>query len=131
MHAVDTTHPLPAYPRPQLVRENNWVNLNGMWDIQLDAKFAVRVHYSTLFTHVASHWLQLLLTASGSFQASMPLIPNVVPGSTLDLFSKGVGALPHRVVLEWSLEHIHDHVVFDLIRYPQPRWHSPPALWCG
>jgi hypothetical protein len=24
--------PLPEYPRPQLVREGNWINLNGQWD---------------------------------------------------------------------------------------------------
>jgi beta-galactosidase/beta-glucuronidase len=28
---VDPTNPLPEYPRPQLVRNNNWKNLNGLW----------------------------------------------------------------------------------------------------
>src|SRR5277367_434974 len=30
---VDTNHPLPEYPRPQLVR-SNWMNLNGIWQFQ-------------------------------------------------------------------------------------------------
>lgn len=31
--------PLPEYPRPQMVREDNWVNLNGMYDFAVtDAK---------------------------------------------------------------------------------------------
>ena len=29
---VNPTLPLPEYPRPQLVRDNNWKNLNGLWD---------------------------------------------------------------------------------------------------
>jgi beta-galactosidase/beta-glucuronidase len=28
---VDPGAPLPEYPRPQLVRDNNWKNLNGLW----------------------------------------------------------------------------------------------------
>jgi beta-galactosidase/beta-glucuronidase len=28
---VDPSSPLPEYPRPQLVRNNNWTNLNGLW----------------------------------------------------------------------------------------------------
>lgn len=28
---VNPSNPLPEYPRPQLVRSNNWVNLNGTW----------------------------------------------------------------------------------------------------
>ncbi|MHA2037790.1 MAG: glycoside hydrolase family 2 protein [Promethearchaeota archaeon] len=30
------TIPRPEYPRPQFVRENNWVNLNGEWDFAFD-----------------------------------------------------------------------------------------------
>lgn len=29
---VKPTSALPEYPRPQLVRSNNWKNLNGLWD---------------------------------------------------------------------------------------------------
>ncbi|MEJ8844028.1 sugar-binding domain-containing protein [Lacibacter sp. H375] len=32
---VNTTNPLPEYPRPQLVRNNNWVNLNGLWEYSI------------------------------------------------------------------------------------------------
>lgn len=28
--------PRPEYPRPRLVRENNWMNLNGEWDFRKD-----------------------------------------------------------------------------------------------
>ncbi|MFX1323666.1 MAG: glycoside hydrolase family 2 protein [Promethearchaeota archaeon] len=28
--------PRPEYPRPQFVRENNWINLNGEWDFAFD-----------------------------------------------------------------------------------------------
>lgn len=29
---VSPTNVLPEYPRPQMVRENNWQNLNGLWE---------------------------------------------------------------------------------------------------
>ncbi|MFX1530335.1 MAG: sugar-binding domain-containing protein, partial [Promethearchaeota archaeon] len=30
------TIPRPEYPRPQFIRENNWINLNGEWDFAFD-----------------------------------------------------------------------------------------------
>ncbi|WP_316765548.1 glycoside hydrolase family 2 protein [Pedobacter frigiditerrae] len=33
--------PLPEYPRPQLVRDNNWKNLNGLWDYAITQKAEV------------------------------------------------------------------------------------------
>ncbi len=35
---INPAQPLPEYPRPQLVRENNWKNLNGLWDYAITGK---------------------------------------------------------------------------------------------
>lgn len=35
---VDPKAPLPEYPRPQLVRNNNWKNLNGLWNYAITPK---------------------------------------------------------------------------------------------
>ena len=34
--------PLPNYPRPQLVRQQNWQNLNGLWDYAIQPKSNAR-----------------------------------------------------------------------------------------
>jgi beta-galactosidase/beta-glucuronidase len=35
---VDPKAPLPEYPRPLLVRSNNWINLNGLWNYAITPK---------------------------------------------------------------------------------------------
>jgi len=35
---VLVTNPHPEYPRPQIVRNNNWINLNGQWDYRIQPK---------------------------------------------------------------------------------------------
>jgi beta-galactosidase/beta-glucuronidase len=35
---LNPASPLPEYPRPQLVRKNNWKNLNGLWDYAITSK---------------------------------------------------------------------------------------------
>jgi len=35
---VDPKAPLPEYPRPMLVRSNNWQNLNGLWSYAITGK---------------------------------------------------------------------------------------------
>ncbi|TWI80563.1 glycosyl hydrolase family 2 [Lacibacter cauensis] len=35
---VNPANPLPEYPRPQFVRSNNWVNLNGSWEYAILSK---------------------------------------------------------------------------------------------
>lgn len=33
---VNPQKPLPEYPRPQLIRTNNWENLNGLWSYKIE-----------------------------------------------------------------------------------------------
>ncbi len=35
---VNPAQPLPEYPRPQLTRDNNWKNLNGLWNYAITKK---------------------------------------------------------------------------------------------
>lgn len=35
-HLSEASIPRPEYPRPQFVREGNWINLNGKWDFNFD-----------------------------------------------------------------------------------------------
>ncbi|RZL05004.1 MAG: hypothetical protein EOO89_27305 [Pedobacter sp.] len=37
---LNPASPLPEYPRPHLVRSNNWKNLNGLWNYALTPKNA-------------------------------------------------------------------------------------------
>lgn len=37
---LNPASPLPEYPRPQLVRQQNWKNLNGLWDYSIQPKSA-------------------------------------------------------------------------------------------
>ncbi|SFG74457.1 glycoside hydrolase family 2 protein [Pedobacter insulae] len=41
--AINPAHPLPEYPRPLLVRENNWKNLNGLWDYAITNKDEITI----------------------------------------------------------------------------------------
>ena len=34
-NSTETNIPRPEYPRPEFVRDN-WVNLNGEWDFEID-----------------------------------------------------------------------------------------------
>lgn len=44
---VNPANPLPEYPRPQLVRTNNWINLNGSWEYAILPKSAQTIPSST------------------------------------------------------------------------------------
>ncbi|MEI9944877.1 MAG: sugar-binding domain-containing protein [Chitinophagaceae bacterium] len=40
---VNPSNPLPEYPRPQLVRNNNWTNLNGLWQYTILPKEQITI----------------------------------------------------------------------------------------
>jgi beta-galactosidase/beta-glucuronidase len=40
---LDASAPHPEYPRPQLVRKNNWQNLNGLWNYAITDKDVVQI----------------------------------------------------------------------------------------
>lgn len=40
---ITPTNPHPEYPRPQLVRNNNWQNLNGLWKYKITSKETTQI----------------------------------------------------------------------------------------
>ncbi|RYG17285.1 MAG: beta-galactosidase [Chitinophagaceae bacterium] len=40
---VNPSQPLPEYPRPQFVRDNNWKNLNGLWNYAITKKESTEI----------------------------------------------------------------------------------------
>lgn len=41
--SVNPLQPHPEYPRPQLIRDNNWINLNGLWSYTITDKNVVEI----------------------------------------------------------------------------------------
>ena len=77
--ALDREHPLPEYPRPQLVRDA-WVNLNGVWehaftdspDREANRKALIVLLEELFAEKTLAEWETILSTQDGQWDVLLP-----------------------------------------------------------